>query len=100
VALNKFFLITSFLLLGLFAQAATSGNIFIGYSYSGGDVSVPTAPERLVSSHTAGLNGWESSLEGKFLPWIGIVADLSGHYGSHDLTICSFVLPPCSSFHI
>ena len=98
--MNKFFVVTGFLLLGLFAQAQvpTSGNIFIGYSYSGGDVTVPSAPERLASSHTAGLNGWEGSLEGKILPWIGIVADLSGHYGSHNLTICSFVLPPCSTF--
>jgi len=77
------------------AQVPTSGNIFFGYSYSGGNVFLSSAPERQAASHTAGLNGWEGSLEGKFLPWIGIVADLSAHYGSHDLAVCGFVLPPC-----
>jgi opacity protein-like surface antigen len=77
------------------AQVPTSGNIFFGYSYSGGNVFLSSAPERQAASHGAGLNGWEGSLEGKLLPWIGIVADLSGHYGSHDLPVCGFVLPPC-----
>lgn len=34
------------------------------------------------------MNGWEGSLEGKFLPWIGVVADLDWHYGSRDLAGC------------
>ena len=86
--------------IGAQAQVPTSGNIFFGYSYSGGNVFLSSAPERAAASHSAGLNGWEGSLEGKFLPWIGIVADLSGHYGFHDLPVCGFVLPPChiSSF--
>ena len=86
--------------IGAEAQVPTSGNVFFGYSYSGGNVFLSSAPERAAASHSAGLNGWEGSLEGKFLPWIGIVADLSGHYGSHDLPVCGFVLPPChiSSF--
>ena len=82
-----------------YAQIPTAGNVFIGYSYSGGDVTVPAAAERGFASHSTSLNGWEGSLEGKFLPWIGLVADLSGHYGSHDLVVCSFVLPPCGNFH-
>ena len=28
-----------------------------------------------------GLNGWEGSLEGKFFPFVGIVADFSANYG-------------------
>src|SRR5579864_6047864 len=98
---NKFVRKTSLVALVLVAgivaeaQVPTSGNIFFGYSYSGGNVFLSSAPERQAASHTAGLNGWEGSLEGKFLPWIGIVADLSGHYGSHDLPVCGFVLPPC-----
>jgi hypothetical protein len=66
VVVNNIVAVTGFLLIGLFAQAQvpTSGNIFIGYSYSGGDVSVPSAPERSAASHTAGLNGWK----GSFLP--------------------------------
>ena len=55
-----------------FAQIPTSGNIFIGYSYT-----------RTNSfANTVNLNGWEGSLEGKFLPWIGIVADFGAGYGS------------------
>lgn len=77
------------------AQVPTSGNVFFGYSYSGGNVFLSSTSDRQAASHSAGLNGWEGSLEGKFLPWIGIVADLSGRYGSHDLPICGFGLPAC-----
>jgi hypothetical protein len=97
---KKTFALSGFLLLGLIAQAQipTSGSIFIGYSYAGGEVFAPAAPERAAASHSAGLNGWEGSLEGKLFPWVGIVADLSGHYGSHNLEVCSFIVPPCSDF--
>jgi len=71
------------------AQVPTSGNIFVGYSYSGGDVNAPRVGTTAGPSAGANLNGWEGSLEGKFLPWVGIVADLSGHYGSHDLPVCT-----------
>jgi hypothetical protein len=50
-----------------------SGNIFFGYSNSGGEVGL--------SDHED-FNGWEASLEGKFLPFIGAVADFSQHFGS------------------
>jgi hypothetical protein len=74
-----------------FAQIPTSGNIFVGYSYSGGDVfstnCSPACPPVIgafvPASHSVGSNGWEGSLEGKFLPWIGVVIDVSRHYGSH-----------------
>jgi hypothetical protein len=56
------------------AQIPTSGNIFLGYAYS----------HTNSSGGTVNLNGWEGSLEGKFLPWIGIVADFSAGYGSND----------------
>lgn len=69
------------------AQVPTSGNIFAGYSYSGGDVDM-RSPGQFPASHSASLNGWEGSLEGKLLPWVGIVADLSGQYGSHALLLC------------
>jgi hypothetical protein len=57
------------------AQIPTRGNIFVGYSFSrtqsiGGTVS---------------LNGWEGSLEGKFLPWIGLVADFGAGYGTSNV---------------
>jgi hypothetical protein len=50
-----------------------SGNVFVGYSYMSAD---------LVSSSRTNLNGWNASVEGKVLPFIGVVGDFSGHYGS------------------
>ena len=57
------------------AQIPTKGNIFFGYSYD-------RTP--IVSDDTSNLNGWEATLEGKFLPWIGLLVDVDGHYGSHN----------------
>jgi hypothetical protein len=54
------------------AQVPTSGNVFFGYSYYSTDVS---------SSSHYNLNGWEGSVEAKVFRWVGVVADLSGHYG-------------------
>jgi len=70
------------LLLTMLASAAwpqipTRGNVFFGYSYD-------RTP--IVSNDTSNLNGWEATLEGKFLPWIGLVADLDAHYGSHSFS--------------
>jgi opacity protein-like surface antigen len=63
------------------AQLPTSGSIFVGYSYAHAD---------LYSSNTTNLNGWEGSLTGRVLPYVGIVADLSGHYGADELPLgCS-----------
>ena len=50
-----------------------SGNAYIGYSYMSAD---------LLSSDRTNMNGWNGSLEGKVLPFIGIVADFSGNYGT------------------
>lgn len=49
-----------------------SGNVFVGYSFS----------QTNTFGGTKSLNGWEGSLEGKFVPWVGIVADFSAAYGS------------------
>ena len=57
------------------AQVPTRGNIFFGYSYARTSVS---------SGDSTNLNGWEATMEGKFLPWIGLVVDVDGHYGSHE----------------
>jgi len=83
------------------AQIPTSGNIFLGYSYSGGDISATSCPAVcppggaafVPSSRSAGFNGWEGSLEGKFLPWIGVVLDVSRHYASRDFTVVCFLQP-------
>lgn len=64
------------------AQIPKSGNVFFGYSYS---------QVQVVSSSafaSASGNGWHGSVEGKFLPWIGVVGELDWHYGGHLLTNC------------
>src|SRR2546430_16732639 len=60
------------------AQIPTRGNIFAGYSYMRADSDVSPA---IIPTSGVNLNGWEGSLEGKFLPWIGVVADFGGNYG-------------------
>jgi len=62
------------------AQIPTRGNVFFGYSYGSADFS---------SAGRTNLNGWNGSLEGKVLPWVGFVADLSGLYGSQHLSAVS-----------
>ena len=65
-----------------FAQVP-KGNVFVGYSYLSEDINASSRPN---------LNGWEGSLEGKILPFIVIVADASGHYGTTRVFTCP--LPP------
>jgi hypothetical protein len=78
------------------AQIPTSGNIFFGYSYSHAQVFTGSSvPIVLPPSAEANMNGWEGSLEGKFLPWIGLVADFDWHYGGHDVTSNCQALPNC-----
>jgi hypothetical protein len=57
------------------------GNVFIGYSYLSADL--PNISGR------QNLNGWDGSLEGKVLPFLGIVVDGSGHYGKTQIPTCS-----------
>ena len=59
-------------------------NLFLGYSFMSADV--PNSARR------ESLTGWEASLEGKVLPFLGIVADGSGHYGSTEIPACP--VPP------
>ena len=73
------------LVIGASAQVPTSGNIFFGYSYYHTPLS---------SIDTANMNGWNGSLEGKVFPFLGIVADLSGNYGSQNFP-SSCTLSPC-----
>src|ERR1700685_2923466 len=73
---------------------APGGNVFFGYSYYNTDLS---------SIDRASTNGFEASLEGKVVPFLGFVADFDSHYGSQSFPICP-VVPPgggpssCSSF--
>lgn len=69
------------------AQIPTGGNIFVGYSHFSANI----APN-IATSNSTGFNGWNGSLEGKIFPFVGIVADISGFYGSQNVPI----LPPAS----
>jgi opacity protein-like surface antigen len=57
------------------AQIPTSGNVFFGYSFYNTDLS---------SIDRANTNGWEASVEGKVIPFLGFVADFDSHYGSQN----------------
>ncbi|MFZ0479509.1 MAG: outer membrane beta-barrel protein [Terriglobales bacterium] len=69
------------------AQVPTKGNVFFGYSYENTAIS---------QGDSGSLNGWDASLEGKFLPWIGLVVDVDGHYGSRDYPLVCNVPGHCS----
>ncbi len=58
---------------GSFAQIPTAGNVYVGYSLIHGSTGF---------TDTGTLNGWEGSLEGKVFPFLGLVADVSGQYGT------------------
>lgn len=70
------------------AQIPTSGNVFFGYSYYNTNLS---------SVDRASTNGWEATVEGKFFPLLGIIADFSTHYGSENFpgAACPVGQPPC-----
>ncbi len=67
------------------AQVPTSGNVYFGYTYYNTDLSL----------NRGNLNGWQGTLEGKLFPYLGIVADLTGHYGT--LHFGTAGTPPCPS---
>jgi opacity protein-like surface antigen len=65
-----------------------SGNVYIGYAHTS---------TNLAPGQGTGLNGWNGSLEAKIFPFLGIVGDLSGFYGSQGLpVVCPVsILPTC-----
>ncbi len=71
-----------FLLTGFASAQIRRGNVFVGFSYERTNSSA--FGPGLVGSTVTGsnLHGWEASFEGKLLPLVGIVGDVSGHYGS------------------
>jgi hypothetical protein len=62
------------------AQIPTRGNIYFGYSYENLD----SMSLDFLNQNRASLNGWEAELEGKVMPAISLVADLSGEYGTQN----------------
>ena len=63
------------MILGLFfaisvsARAQSFGDLFGGYSY-----------QHLGTSPARNINGFELTLQRRFIPWIGIVGDVAGHF--------------------
>jgi len=64
-----------------FAQIPTAGNVFLGYSLYHGNTGL---------TDNGTLNGWEGSVEGKLVPHIGVVADVSAQYGTMSNTFVAF----------
>jgi hypothetical protein len=75
---------------GAAAQIPTKGDVFFGYSYNHADFN---------SAGSLNLNGWEGSLTGKVAPWVGIVADISGQYGSGS-SLHNVIFGPRVSFSV
>ena len=71
------------------AQIPTSGNVYVGYSYYNADV----------SGGRSSFNGWTGSVEGKILPFIGIVGEFTDTYGSENvhLLACGALFCPTTN---
>jgi hypothetical protein len=71
---------------GLRAQGVLpKANIFLGYSYN---------HLNFGQGVTRNVNGYKFSGEGQVLPFLGLVADYSGHYGSNSLHEQNFLFGP------
>jgi opacity protein-like surface antigen len=66
------------------AQDVPRVEVFGGYSYLNGDVSAANPILNLLGLSSVGdrlsLNGWDASASVNFNRWVGVEADLSGHY--------------------
>jgi opacity protein-like surface antigen len=72
-----------FLFAGLASAQIPSGNIFLGFSYERTNSTAFSGSNLVTTTFShPNLHGWEASFEGKVLPLVGIVGDVSGHYGS------------------
>jgi hypothetical protein len=80
------------------AQLPTGGDAFFGYSYVHGEA-FSNSRTIQASGGTASMSGWEASVEGKYLPWLGVVADLDWHYGGHNTTSCG-IGGTCTRFRL
>jgi hypothetical protein len=75
-----------FLFVDLASAQLPSGNVFLGFSYERTNSTAfgPILVRTTVTSPN--LHGWEACFEGKVLPFVGIVGDVSGHYGTQSFT--------------
>ena len=52
------------------SKAQTSNSLFVGYSF-----------EHLGTTPSRNINGVEGTFEHRFVPWIGLAADIDAHFG-------------------
>src|SRR6202140_4135849 len=72
-----------FFFAGLASAQIPSRNIFLGFSYERTNSTAFSGSNLVTTTFShPNLHGWEASFEGKVLPLVGIVGDVSGHYGS------------------
>ncbi len=77
---------------GFASAQVPAGNVFFGYSYYSMDLSSFNQP----GWDRANTNGWETSFEGKVIPFLGLVADFDSHYGSQNFLVTCPASPfPC-----
>lgn len=76
------------------AQAPKRFAGFFGYS-SEADVTFAPVISVPISVPTISLSGWDGSFEARVLPFLGVMADVSGHYGSFGATIGCGVIVVC-----
>ena len=69
-------LVLFFLILSSFASAqlVPKGDVYFGYAYNRAEI---------VTNDARNFNGWDASLEGKLVPFLGIAGDISGTYTAH-----------------
>jgi len=80
------------------AQLPSGGDAFFGYSYVHGEAFSNSRTVQ-ASGGTANMSGWEASVEGKYFPWLGVVADLDWHYGGHNTFSCG-ISGACTKFRL
>ncbi len=82
------FLVSSGYAQEVFPRAEVLG----AYSYFRTDTTLPSAGPSLGDLiGTTHLNGWNAAIAGNLTPWLGVVGDFSGHYGSP--SVGGFSLP-------
>jgi opacity protein-like surface antigen len=71
---------------GLASAQIPSANVFLGFSYESTSSNAFGAGQ-IATLSRPNLHGWEASFEGKILPFVGIVGDVSGHYGTQNFIV-------------
>jgi len=76
--MRKKLLALSFILLcaAMASAQLPKASVYFGYAHTNTDV---------VPGSSTGLNGWDGQLEGSVFPFVSVVVDVGGYYGSNNL---------------